>query len=377
MEVNVSNSDILNALVFASGIVPSNPITPILTNVKIYSQAGAFVVEATNGDMTGISKISDKNYNFDWQTTVSLSAFLVFIKSIKRSTSSVFSFSKTGETEALQITAGKTKRTIGCLSADGFPRTQDFNEDGANVFEVDSSVLLGLIEKTKISISNNEARPQLNGLFMRLKEEDGVNYLFLVSTDGHRLSLSRAKISQKITHEGVLIPKKAVEEIQKILSRSQGNVKVFITNNKIKIVTSSFVFISKLFEYEFPQYERVIPLANQHILEADTKEFIASVEEVTSVYAGSKETSLKMQVEQNSVKLDAKIGNEPSNSDFDASFSGTQPIEIFYNYNYLLQALKIISSPRVKIFYGEKNAPCLIKPIDSEDYLFVIMPIRT
>lgn len=374
MTIKLKTTEFLNVLNFANGIAPTNPITPILANILISSQDNSLIIRATSGDLAGIIKLD--GYNFDWETTVPVGKLLAFFKTIKSEECEI-EFNGNKDKPLINIKTGKTKRTMECLDAEDFPRTQDFEETDATVFEIEAGDLSKIIEKTKISISTNDARPQLGGLFMQLREVGEENFVRVVSTDGHRLSLADAKISSKVAHKGVLIPKKSVEEIQKILAKTTGNIRFFIGTNKIKMVTGEFTFISKLLEYEFPQYDRVVPVANDKVLEAETKEFIGAIEEVSSTYFGSKETSLKMLLQANGVSLEAKIGAEVGNSDFDATFKHSEEMEVLYNYQYLLQSLKIIDTQKVQIFYGERNAPCLIKPYESSEYMFVIMPIRT
>ena len=51
-----------------------------------------------------------------------------------------------------------------------------------------------MLNKTKISISSDDTRHYLNGIFVHLTETQGRNFLTGVATDSHRLSSSSVEL---------------------------------------------------------------------------------------------------------------------------------------------------------------------------------------
>src|SRR5260370_30309958 len=85
--------------------------------------------------------------------------------------------------------------------------------------KISAPVMESLIAKTKFAISMEESRYTLNGGLLILKPDS----LAMVATDGHRLAL--AETDQKLAglngEMKVLIPKKAMEEVEKLATAAR------------------------------------------------------------------------------------------------------------------------------------------------------------
>lgn len=374
MEITVDKKDLLNLLNLTRGITPKSTTEPILLNTRLFSQNGNLVLEATSGDMTVIAKI--KGVDFDWETAFPTEAVYTTLNSLSRADKLNFVFNQSGDAETLAIKSGKTKRLISCLPTKNFPRTQNFENDEATTFTLPAEKLLKMISKAKISISTYEARSQLNGLCFEGRDD----HLHLVSTNGHMLSLAKTPIAPDLKMPATLVPKKAVLEIEKTLTKLKSQEKVLLsfTQNKVKLEAGGFTLISKLLDYEFPAYERVIPFSNYKIFEASKYEFLSAIEEATTALYGTKETAIKILLQDGESKINAKVGGEMGDSSFEANFDA-EAMETLYNHGYWEEILKSIHTGKVKVHFGDSNKPCLITPTDPEDnieYLYVVMPIR-
>ena len=51
-------------------------------------------------------------------------------------------------------------------------------------------------------------------------------------------------------------------------------------------------------------------------------------------------------------------------------------LEIAFNPKYFLDALKVIDDEEIFIELGSSISPCIIKPIENENYTYMILPIR-
>ena len=128
-----------------------------------------------------------------------------------------------------------------------------------------------MIDKTLFSVSTEETRYYLNGIYLHSIKEKEKEVLRAVATDGHRLSRLSASLPKNANNlEGVIIPRKTVTEIKKIIDNQDGQVKIQIAKNKIKFTINNVIITSKLLDGTFPDYERVIP--NNNTKELNSKQ---------------------------------------------------------------------------------------------------------
>ena len=95
----------------------------------------------------------------------------------------------------LQVESEKSVFNLNCISASEFPLTdENFNQ---NEFSIKSKQLLKLLNKCKFSVSNDETRHYLSGIFFHQTEIEDKNFLTAAATDSHRMSISKIRLDQK------------------------------------------------------------------------------------------------------------------------------------------------------------------------------------
>ena len=172
----------------------------------------------------------------------------------------------------LHLESEKSIFNLNCISASEFPLTEEnFNQ---NEFLIKSKELLKLLNKCKFSISNDETRHYLSGIYLHQTEVEDKRYLTAVATDSHRMSISKIRLHQKINFEPIILPKKTIFQLCSLLDSYDGEVKISNIKSKIKFELNNSILISKLIDGKFPNYIQVIPKNNQKKLEVDLKLFL-------------------------------------------------------------------------------------------------------
>ena len=247
-------------------------------------------------------------------------------------------------------------------------------------FKMMSKKFLSIIDKTKFSIYPDETRFNLNGLSLRFKEEENKCFLIAVSTDGHRLSISKTESSDAgyKNFPKIIVPKKSTLEIRKILENTEDEeLSIELLDKKIQIISKTFIFISKLIDAEFPDYEKVIPAENTKIFEISRKDLINLAERVGAIYTQSTENGIKLNFTSNLLTASAKqkeAGEATDEININSNFEGT--IEVNYNQNYFIEILNHISSDVVKIYLKDEKTPAIIKDEKLDSYFYILMPMR-
>lgn len=53
-----------------------------------------------------------------------------------------------------------------------------------------------------------------------------------------------------------------------------------------------------------------------------------------------------------------------------------QDLDIGFNSKYLLDVMKVISDEEVYMEFNSSVSPCLIKPVEKDNFVYLILPVR-
>jgi DNA polymerase-3 subunit beta len=243
--------------------------------------------------------------------------------------------------------------------------------NGTCSFNVKSADLNRLINRTKFSISPEENRHNLSGIFFH-KEDDKLK---AASTDGHRLSVSYININIKETIQGIIVSKKTVFEIKKMLDLFQDEISVTFNTNQIQFVLGNVVFISKLVDGNFPDYKKVVPEMSGEFFVIKRADFLEIVDRV-AVISDDKIRSVKLELNKNNFSCyvaNSKVGS--GKDEVDVAYSG-QGWSAGFNASYLLDVAQALHGESLKIFVKESLSPILITDESELESMFIIMPMR-
>ena len=258
------------------------------------------------------------------------------------------------------------------MSSTEFPLTdENFNE---NQFSIKSKQLLKLLNKCKFSVSNDETRHYLSGIYLHQTEVEDKNYLTAVATDSHRMSISKIRLEQQISFDPIILPKKTVFQLCALLDNYDGEVKISNIKSKIKFELNNSILISKLIDGKFPNYIQVIPKNNKKKLEINLKLFLDSVDRVASVSLDKKD-GVKFNLSKDVLNLSVNNtnsgdGKETLNVKFD------HELEISFNSRYLLDVASQLDGEKIELFLNDMGSPALIKDPGDFDSIFVVMPMK-
>lgn len=272
----------------------------------------------------------------------------------------------------LSTVDGNTTFNINGRDKDEFPILPGIEEDKS--FTLDSNKLKEAIKKTIFSVSRDESRYVLCGIYIEVKS----NILKIVSTDGRRLSFYQEKLSDKCSNFSAIIPTKAINVIEKSLTDDESNVKISINsnNNQIFFTFNNTVIYSRLIEGDYPNYAQVIPSKQAKSIIVKTDEILNATKKMIAI-TNERTLSVKYKFKNNKGIISTgptEIGS--GTSVIPIQYNGDE-IEIAFNPEFIMNILKVIKSEEVKIELSTPINPCKITPVSNdESYIGVIMPMR-
>jgi DNA polymerase-3 subunit beta len=369
MKATIERATLLKSLGHVQSVVERRNTIPILSNVLIEATAeGTLRLMATDLDLQIVEAVAAA-VEQPGATTVSAHTLFDIARKLPEG-SQVQLSAADGK---MQIVAGRARFNLQTLPKDDFPMIAE--GELPTKFELPAETLKQLIDKTRFAISTEETRYYLNGIFFHVQDE-GSPVLKAAATDGHRLA--RVTIARPDGAEGmpdIIIPRKCVGELRKLLDELDGSVDITLSSTKIRFGLGTAVLTSKLIDGTFPDYNRVIPTANDKLLKIDPKSFMEGVDRVATI-ASEKTRAVKMALDRDKITLSV---TSPENGTAAEEVSGDYTaagFEIGFNARYLLDILAQIDGDTVEVHLADAAAPTLIRENDKAPALYVLMPMR-
>ncbi len=368
MKFNVNQQDLQQALNYCQGIIEKRSTLPILSNILLDANKSHLTITATDLDLIFIHRINNIEVLEEGKTTTVSST----IYDIVRKLSSGKKINLTLTDTKLHLESEKSIFNLNCLSPSEFPLTdENFNQ---NEFSMKSKQLLKLLNKCKFSISNDETRHYLSGIYFHKTEVEDKSYLTAVATDSHRMSISKVRLDKEISFDPIILPKKTIFQLCTLLDNFDGEVRISNAKSKIKFELNDSVLISKLIDGKFPNYIQVIPKNNQKKLEIDLKVFLNSVDRVASVSLDKKD-GVKFNLTKDMLNLSVNNTNSGDGKET-IMVKFDHDLEISFNSRYLIDVASQLDGEKVELFLNDTGSPALIKDPADFDSIFVVMPMK-
>ncbi len=369
MQFSIKRDILLKSLNFVQGVVEKKNTLPILSNVLLQLKDNKLSIVATDLDIIFYDEISDVKIVNEGSTTTSAAILYDILRKI--SSNSELNFELKSENK-ISLKSDNSVFNLLCLPTDNFPTFTD--EFEGNEISLNNLRFLKLLNKTRISISNDDTRHYLNGVFLHLTEAHGRNFLTGVATDSHRLSSSSLEVD-KNDFNPLILPRKTVFQLCSLLSESTEQLMMQSSENKIKFTFGKIKLISKVIDGKFPDYKKVVPTSNDKILTVPSKEFINSIERVASVSLDRKE-GVKLAINKDNVQLSVNSANSgEGNEKIKAEFSSDN-LNISFNSKYLIDIASEIEDKNLKINLRDSVSPVLIEDLSDKNSYYVIMPMK-
>ena len=370
MQFVVKRDILLKSLNFVQGIVEKKNTLPILSNVLLQLKDNKLSIVATDLDIIFYDEISDVKIIKEGNTTTSAAILYDILRKI--SSNSDLNFDLKSENK-LSLKSENSDFNLLCLPADNFPTFAD--EFEGHEISLDKNRFLKLLNKTRISISNDDTRHYLNGVYLHLTEAHGRNFLTGVATDSHRLSSSSLEIKDANEFNSLILPRKTVFQLCSLLTENFDQLAMQTSENKIKFTLGNIKLISKVIDGKFPDYKKVVPTENNKILVLPSKDFISSIERVTSVSLDRKE-GVKLTINKDNVQLSVNSANSgEGNEKIKANFS-SDSLNISFNSKYLIDIVSEVEDHKLKMNLKDSVSPVLIEDVSDKNSYYVIMPMK-
>jgi DNA polymerase-3 subunit beta len=364
MEIRVKRSEFLNELAPMQGIVERRTTIPVLSHILLRGEADQLHLAATDLD---VSLTTSCSAEVEGTAGIAVQArkFLEIIRAVVGDEVRLV----LEDEKRLTIVAGKSRFKINGLSPADFPTLPDVGDhDGA---EIPFAQLKAMIAKVIFAVSVEESRFQLNGALFKLKEDS----LEMVATDGHRLALVENDLKGAKAQDGVLVPRKALQE----LLRFEGEETVSFRRGEhhLSFRLGRRELICRILEGTFPDYDRVIAKDNDKKAIFERKNLSDAIQRV-ALLTGDRARAVSLQFDAERLVISAANPDLGEAAEEVPCEHGGDELRLGVNPDYMAQFLAALETEKVMLEMKDENTQCIGVPVEGQDrrYLCVIMPMR-
>lgn len=371
--IKAQRDALLKPLQIVTGIVERRHTLPILSNVLINKSGAAVWFCSTDIEMQIKTHAEMGSGSDTAATTVAARKLLDILRALPEQQEISVSLAN----KKLVLAQGKSKFSLQTLAAEEFPSVAVAEQYPAKVV-LSQKALKHLLHMVHFAMAQQDIRYYLNGLLLVIDKES----LRAVATDGHRLAYSAVKatddgVSIDISgdKQEVIIPRKAVLELQRLMGETDDPVTIEFAPNQARFSFNDIELLSKLIEGKFPDYQRVIPPNHTKIFTLDRDMLLGALQRA-AILTSDKFKGVRMTVSAGSLRVSStNAEQEEASEDLEIDYKG-DPVDIGFNVQYLLDVLSNLKNKTVCIALQDPNASALITTADDSEFKYVVMPMR-
>jgi DNA polymerase-3 subunit beta len=372
MEITVSRQDLVRELTATQSVVERKTTIPILSNFLIEAENDRLNITATDLDQA-IRTSTEVKVKKPGACTIPARKLYDYVKLLPDGEISI----KVLENHWVQIRSGRSNTKMVGMARANYPQVADFPT--VSVTSIPLAALKTLIARTIFAISNEESRYTLNGALLVLKAES----LAMVATDGHRLSFVEKPNENLVGISGekrVLIPRKALQELQQLLSVSDADEVDFADDeHNLFFRVGHRTLSSRKLSGQFPNFEAVMPRDNTKFAVVRSSELSAAIQRVAQ-FADERSGAIRLRLESNELKISSSSTESGESEDTIDTPYASDPIMVGFNSGYILDFLKALSNEgEVRLEFKDSQSAGQMRPEDPDaeyKYRYVLMPMR-
>lgn len=366
MKIQIDKETLLPALSSVASVVEKRQTLPILGNVFIGSQNGELTLIGSDLETEITTSIEEVNAD---NGEITVSAKKLF--DICRALPDEAKISMELDENKIKLNSGRSKFSLQTLPATEYPKLEASQWDLE--LSITHSDLHALLASTAFAMAQQDVRYFLNGLLLEI----GEGSVRSVATDGHRLAKNEVEHPQANGElRQAIVPRKAVLEIIKFLNPdSEDSLLLQLSNSHIAISGNKYRFISKLIDGRYPEYQKVIPNNLDKTIGLDKTHF-AEILTRTAILSNEKFRGISLAFKSDMLQVTSRNpDHEEATDDMPIDYQGEE-MEIGFNVNYLLDAIRECSEESVNFNFKDPSSSGIIRESTNPQKLYLIMPMR-
>ena len=272
---------------------------------------------------------------------------------------------------SVSIISGAAQYNITGIDADDYPELPSVN-NGKRI-ELEQSIIYSMINQTVFAVADTESsKPVYTGL--KFVIENGM--LTMVGVDGYRLAIRKESIGYDGEDIEFVVPKKTIKEIIKLFNlEDDKKISMLISKRHIVFEIDNYSIISRLLDGEFIDYQAAIPKVSSTTILINTNDAIDCIERTLPVIENNQKNPIRCLFDGDQMRV-STVSSLGRVVDYTHANTSGDRVEIGFNSKFMLDALHASDTDEVKIELSGPVSPAVIKPINSDSFIFLVLPMR-
>lgn len=351
-----------------SSITKKSSNLPILSNVLLIAKEKQIKLEATNLEI-GIKTTIRGKIEKEGKAAIPAQLFLNYINQLPL-TKIILEL----KDDILTLSSDNFKAQFKCSNPSEFPLIPKINNHV--LCEIKGTELKKAINQTIFASAKDESRPELAGILFKINNTSTAK-AELVATDSYRLAEKQIMLNSlsKISKE-IIIPNATLQELNRILDENE-NVEIFVSENQVKFNFGNTELISRLIEGQYPDYKKIIPENFLTKIKIGKEDFLNALKS-SSLFShpDTNEVNIEANVKAGKVTIFAESRQVGSSVVKISGKVDGKDEKIIFNYQYILEGLNCLPADEIFLMLNGDSGPGLIKSVNGDDYIYLVMPIK-
>lgn len=363
MLVNCHGIELSDAFLSVSKAISNKTTNPILEGIKIVAEDDTLTLSATDTELS-IEKKIKANIKTEGEAVVPGKFITEFIKKLTNEMIEL----ELNERNQMLIKYDDSQSIIQCYNVLEYPSFKKL--ESMEYFGITKKDLKTIINKTIFSVAVDDSRPILKGVLFDIEK----NIINAIALDGYRLAKVKKNIVSNLTIN-IVIPAKSLSEISRLLDDSEEIINVYVDKNTLMVDFGDTKLTTRLLEGDFVNYKQIIAANYETVCVVNKEQFEDSLERASLLSKVGQGNCVKFDVKEKNLCItsNSELGNVKENVPI--NMTGKELL-IAFNARYFIENLKANNDEFVKICFNAPANPCVIVPVEGDEFLYLILPVR-
>jgi len=378
LKLTIAKNELNQAIQNVAKAIAARPTIPILGGIKIDVTHQAVTLTASDTDISiqnfiPVEQNGQIIADIEKPGSVVLPAKFV-VEIVKKLPSDQVSIEVSQHFQTL-IRSGSTEIQMVGLDPEDFPVLPSIEQD--HVLSVPGELIKSMIRQTVLAASTSEQTPILTGVLWNLQQGE----LKFVATDRHRLAsrTTNVDVAEDFRFSNIVIAAKTLNELYKLIPDQHAPVDIVVAENQVLFKLDQILFYTRILDGTYPDTSKIIPsvfeteivLDTKNLIDAMDRAYLMSREDKTNIVRVTTIDNGTIEISSSSTEL-GRVTEQIEVIDYKG-----ETLRIAFNSKYMLDVLKVIDSEKIVIGFTGAMRPIIIRPLDHDYCVYVILPYRT
>lgn len=373
LDFTVNKNDFLNNINSLQNITNKKGTLAIISNILIESTNGGIFLTATDLEV-GLRLFVSAEVKNDGSITLPSKKIFEIVRESGSDSISI----EENENSWVIIKAGLSTYNLAGMPSYEFPEFPEYKQD--NFVSIECHYFLELIEKSIFSVANEQENIySLTSVLFEKEKIDNKNFLRMISSDGHRLSIMQKEVFVDIDNLNLnditLIPKKGLQEWKKFCE-NRDNIEISFEKKQLVVRDNKAIMIVRLKGGEFPQYSAIVNAVElTNCLKINRILFLDSLKRI-NIFTEDIFHTIQLNIDKGKMILssqNADLGN--AKDELEIEYDG-EPLTLGFNCRYFIETLQVMDCEIVEAYINSNSSPCLMKSDEDAGFISIIMPMQ-